>query len=740
MCRREEGRVREIYISVLGISNLRTHFTTCECRGDGEIQRGMTSNNHPRDAFNSAASSRSTSATPSSTARPRNRRLISVTDDDEDGLGGRSSAASPRAESPGLLGTAAVSATSSRSRNARDIPSAYSSKTGSPSQSRFPSRAPSRNMNRQDSYGVTGSPQRNNANKNNAGNFSDFWGSSWSSLQELASVVLGGADDQNGGGDAKSTTTSKSASGNHQRRKPSKSNFAYAGQSSNRSSPLPSSWGPSNFLNSRLATGSVEDRQAMVQAQKRQALLQGSGDVTIDRRGNHKRKDSTDRHQSSAVMDSDENESDALVYIHHVTPTDSVTGVSIKYGCQPTVLRKANGFWPSDSIQARNSVLLPVDSCTLKGRRIPPEQLTDQQNNVKRGADVDSFNIYEDDTSLNTAVDSSSTLDRGDATPRGSEASSRKGSKPAPSWEHECWIQIEGFVEPIEIGRVPRRTLGFFPRARRKSNAQFEPYSDTVDSPSYDNNINSNKPSSAQRASSSSQNNTSFHLPSSRSSSSSRSQNQATSSTSNSQPIYTRHRRQRSSLVLSGPPGVGTLGRNVNTPGPAPDKLNSFITTHLPNLSLPPPPRPASNPSHNSVPRASIDSSSTVTSNNSTGLENVGGAIEGWVRKMATRAKTGISELQQPGNGQASPHGLGGMGDLIELDDALEGRSNVQLLSTEQSNAQFPAIRRMPDARYNTNLSSSSSAALSSSMDKVRGRTLGLNSGGVGENERAKDD
>jgi hypothetical protein len=32
------------------------------------------------------------------------------------------------------------------------------------------------------------------------------------------------------------------------------------------------------------------------------------------------------------------------------------------------VFRKANGFWPNDNIQSRNTVLLPVDACSVKGR------------------------------------------------------------------------------------------------------------------------------------------------------------------------------------------------------------------------------------------------------------------------------------------------------------------------------------------------------------------------------------
>jgi hypothetical protein len=47
------------------------------------------------------------------------------------------------------------------------------------------------------------------------------------------------------------------------------------------------------------------------------------------------------------------------------------------------------------------------------------------------------------------------------------------------------------------------------------------------------------------------------------------------------------------------------------------------------------------------------------------------------MRKMALRAKTGLNELQQGGPYQASSRGqalgIAGLGDLIELNDGLEG-------------------------------------------------------------------
>jgi hypothetical protein len=87
-------------------------------------------------------------------------------------------------------------------------------------------------------------------------------------------------------------------------------------------------------------------------------------------------------------------------------------------------------------------------------------------------------------------------------------------------------------------------------------------------------------------------------------------------------------------------------------PGPAEDSLNRKFKEYLPNLNLAPPEEIPRTSLTRSTPRASTDS---IRSSSSTGLGEVGGAIEGWVRKLG---------------GTKAPRGTvgGRMGDLIELD------------------------------------------------------------------------
>lgn len=602
----------------------------------------MSSSSSFLDALSPSTSSSTTSRRSTSTVRPRNRRLISVTDDDDDqgNLGGDLAHQQlPPASDFDLTPPQSPVAT----------PSPYTSRGVSPLPTTHPSRATTTaNRSKQSLVDYFSAFGLDNGSKTQSANSklgSSLLETSWSSLQSLASSVLGS--------DAARPASNKTPN-SHQRRKPSRSD-AYI---SSAPKSTPSSWGPSKPSTVQIGSGTKEERRALVQAKKREALLLANGDSVSELSGRHKRRDSCGPADASAA--DPEHDEDALVYVHQVQPADSITGVTIKYGCNPGVMRKANGFWPSDSIQSRKTVLLPVEACTVKGRRIQSSE---------------EGNLLEDETpgrrpfddSIGGSIAPAETASRDNEV----ETDAQGGKNKDKTWKHEAWVNIDGFPGPVEIGRVPRRTLGFFPRRRRKS--QSLPYTDSESAvTSFD--IPRIEPVSEPRISSSHSQPLST-APSSTFSPTRNGRVSGSFSRANgpTAPSGHGHRRQRSSFHLSGPGGVGTLGRDVTAPGPAPDKLNNFFSQHLPNLTAPAPP---------SLPRtASFGSTSTVASGSSTtGLENVGGAIEGWMRKMATRAKAGLNELQQNaqggqvyGLGQAM--GIGGMGDLIEMDDSLEGRA-----------------------------------------------------------------
>ena len=361
-------------------------------------------------------------------------------------------------------------------------------------------------------------------------------------------------------------------------------------------------------MEKRLGCGSQEDRLAQVQAKKREMLLAPNDYLAPDVSGRCKRRDSEERGATSAPP-GEHDDRDALVYIHQVKPSDTHAGVMIKYNCQPSAFRKANRLWPNDSIQVRKTIVLPVDACGVKGRKLLEP---DGSSNLPKNE-----NSRE---SMRTPTNSHHPW-YGSAQNSEPKESSLSGIPTSPSlsvlnseesaWKHDSWVMIDGFPEAVEIARLSRRKLGFFPPSRRKSIS----FSDH-DTPSV-----------------------SLEL--------SREHHQDRS------PCRKKSRSSSGSHFahqLQGPGGVGTLGREVRNPGPAQDGLNKFFASHLPNVA----------------PRTSFES---TTSASSAGIENVGGTIEGWVRKLATKA---AARVHSP-----APGGRSGIGDLIELTDAFELGDNT---------------------------------------------------------------
>lgn len=127
------------------------------------------------------------------------------------------------------------------------------------------------------------------------------------------------------------------------------------------------------------------------------------------------------------------------------------------------------------------------------------------------------------------------------------------------------------------------------------------------------------------------------------------------------------------------------MGRNVRSPGPAQDGLNKKFAQYLPNMAPPPgqeyfTPWAASLLDQESGVSHQYGGAGAITPINGTGvdLQEIGGAIEGWMRKVGSQAQKILTEPGTPGQGKRSAVPVlgavgGDLGDLIELrDDAFE--------------------------------------------------------------------
>jgi LysM repeat protein len=510
------------------------------------------------------------SASSESSIRPRNRRLISYGDDGDV-----------------TLGDAATSTSSSQPTSRPPFPS----RGVSPIPGAHPSRQSysTANAGHVMSNGIGSG--RNGREHINSSSGLGLW-ESWSSIQSIASTLLG-SDAQQGTKGKSSGTVNPST-------------WRKAAKFPRLWSPTPQ-WGPETASEQKYTAGSKEERRAMVQDKKREALLLADVNGLANSSTLHKRRDSDLRLCDSAT--SVEQDGDALVYVHKVKPQDTLAGVMIRYQCQPAVFRKVNRLWPNDRIQIREHVFLPVEACALRGRRVEVDKSRPDH-----------------DLSNSTAAEQCNHISSNQIDPKpdyeSSYISSNTNPDHDPEYKHEYFVSIPGIPENVEIARIPRRTLGFFPPSRRKS----QTYSET--------DLYSDSPK------------TSLDLTT-----------RLNSISLNASPSRNRtnrpHRSGSGSYFvdrLKGPGGVGTLRGSgpggVTAPGPAEDSLNKIFAHHLPNVA----------------PRESFDS---VRSASSSGLENVGGVIEGWVRKVGTR----IAGSMEPAEAWRQ-HGGSRMGDLIELESS----------------------------------------------------------------------
>lgn len=506
-----------------------------------------------------------------------------------------------------------------------------------------------------------------------------IWGSSWHAIQGMASDFLGEQSQEplHGKGHRKNT---KSASGR-----------LYV-------KPRSESWGPKQTATatpaSYIASGSSEEREALVRAQKRKAMLSGAAASYTDASGKYKRRTSEDGVSCSAPPGAQEDR-DALIYLHHVKPNDTLAGITIKYSCQANILRRANRMWPNDTIQVRKVLALPVDACGIKGRPIseneadlimdPTRDESDMPTPRPNG--VHSHHRTESSTSNLSEHALSST------------ATSTTDSD--PPWTHDSWVMFPGSTMPTEIARLPRRALGYFPPARRKSQS----FSD-IDTPSTSLDISRASYFDAFNSSG----------------------GPSQSPMKQDAPQRPRRTRRLSNATngyfpsyLAGPGGVGTMAKNVRSPGPAQDGLNRLFAAKLPNVAppanqqnlyMPDVPLYQDNPSGTSSPYPHGTGSGFLTPNGQgLNLEQMGAAVEGWIKKLATKAQKGLDISHHEGGSgggavgasgaSRAPAGLGGpsgIGDLIEMADTFDlgsdeedrGRREVVLPSSaEGSGARF---------------------------------------------------
>ena len=451
------------------------------------------------------------------------------------------------------------------------------------------------------------------------------------------------------------------------------------------SSTSTSSWGPaaptSHPATADIGSGTREEREAALRAQKRKDMLTGQDSSYADALGKFKRRLSDDREAMSAPP-SENDDRAALVYLHLVKKDDTLAGITIKYNISANVLRKVNRMWPNDTVQSRQTLVLPVDACAVKGKPVPgPEALdllsSEESDALSAGqaeevptptqAQPQPPPLLTNGSHSRPRTDSTISATNSRRTSTSATGLSTTESNSDPPWHHDSWTLLPGNTQPTEIARLSRRTLGYFPPARRKSNS----YSD-LDMPN-------TRSLDLTRASIDSRGPLSPAL-----SQRPRRSRRLSNASTGYFPSY-----------LSGPGGVGTFKSNVHFPGPAQDGLNKMFARHLPDVA---PPKNQTDLYQQEVPLYTDEETPTGSGvatpgreafaqnhTNNLNIENVGGAIESWVRRLASKTQNAINTGTSSSSStdqRRRPHPrtsmgtsgkcAGGVGDLIEMTDEFE--------------------------------------------------------------------
>ncbi|KAI1386285.1 carbohydrate-binding module family 50 protein [Hypoxylon trugodes] len=429
------------------------------------------------------------------------------------------------------------------------------------------------------------------------------WTPTWASIQDFTSSLLEGGY---------SSEPSRPNSRNGPKSRPKS---IWKGFGSNKSS---SNWGPAPPTGSRpaagdIAAGSLAEREAQLKARKTASVLESYDGVNggLDVSGKYKRRNSDEAPRSTVDPVVEEH----LVYLHHVQPTDTYAGIILRYRCQEHAFRKANGLWSRDNIQIRKHLMIPVDACETKGRPCdPPSQYsrkvdllatTPQPANSPSPFSPTSASTPQPQALHDSYFESISSKSAGNPLQEDEEQ----------PWTHVRWVKLDWVQEPVEIVRVSRKSMGYFPPRRKKSVHTVSAFSTPRHSLDLSKTITNSSEvidNSPGRLSSRRQSSLGARpTPASLGTSSSARSRVTSLGESDGIPAWMRR-----------PGGVGSMGKSVKAPGPAKDSFNAWVNKRLPGFNI------------DSMPSMSVMGSETAHfgftnhGNTSGGLEEAPGIVE----------------------------------------------------------------------------------------------------------------
>ncbi|KAI0025542.1 carbohydrate-binding module family 50 protein [Xylariomycetidae sp. FL0641] len=504
------------------------------------------------------------------------------------------------------------------------------------------------------------------------------WAPAWASVQDFATTLLDG-----GYNSEPSRPSSRAGS----KPKSKSSIWKTLGGTGTLSRKTSENWGPappsskSRPSPDDIAAGSLAEREAQLKARRTASVLESHDGVNggLDVTGRYKKRNSDENARSASQPVIEEH----LVYLHHVQPTDTYAGIVLRYRCLEHAFRKINGLWSRDNIQIRKHLFIPVDACEVKGRPCDPPAFPGQKVDLLAPTPQTS-----DPTGQNASSPGSQQPIHDDYF---SPLNGRTAEQPGQSdedqpWTHVRWVRLDSLQEPVEIVRVRRTNVGYFPPRRKKSLRTVSAVSTPRHSLELSKAVTnvSEIVASPSQYSSRRQSSTSGRPTAASLGSPSSVRSRGNSIGQDGIPAWMRR-----------PGGVGSMGRSVKAPGPARDSLNTWVNKRLPGFNidnLPSMSIMGSETAHFGFNKKAEEGTgtgivespyeegrdATVPARNGIGLEQAAASIETWLRGAWVKGTSTPKLGSQRRNGDDL--------DLIELTD------------TNSDDGRSSSIGRMPEA------------------------------------------
>jgi hypothetical protein len=142
------------------------------------------------------------------------------------------------------------------------------------------------------------------------------------------------------------------------------------------------------------------------------------------------------------------------VYLHHVRKTDTLPLILLAYELSAPTLRKANRLWPTDSIQSRKKLYLPVEECGIEPEPcLPAPKPCDSPNDTEPMDIKDRHRSYREQKEW---------------PPRPVDQPVHLQDKDGQEGVLEEWVMVPA-IGPTQIISLPAHKLSHFPSQQHNS-------------------------------------------------------------------------------------------------------------------------------------------------------------------------------------------------------------------------------------------------------------------------------